>query len=197
MDVNIDQETIRRRAELRRDKFWKVRQERDPGRQRSLATDLAAVRQKEVRDIQVCCALQRRINEYKERQRLAREEVDNFVRTRAGGFDEGRLYEIAADLEAARNEVLAGYRAHVVFEELRRSVRSLLTYTELRRNLHLDIARSCSLLAQTDVRVDDEQRAILSAYSSAAEYHVNTDRRIDTDGSFIIGYFELLNLDLD
>jgi hypothetical protein len=105
MDVNIDQETIRRRGELRENKFWKVRQERDPERQRSLAMDLAAVRQKEVRDIQDCCALQREINEYKERQRLAREEVDNFVRTRAGDFDEGRLYEIAADSEAARNEV--------------------------------------------------------------------------------------------
>jgi hypothetical protein len=55
----------------------------------------------------------------------------------------------------------------------------------------------CSQLAQAGIRVSDEHRTILSAYSSAAEYHVNTDRRIDIDGSFMIGYFELLDLELD
>jgi hypothetical protein len=73
----------------------------------------------------------------------------------------------------------------------------LLTYKKLRHKLHIDVAKACCRNAKAGFALTEEQHALLSAFSSEAEYHVNSGRRADMEGRFVVGPFELLTLELD
>ncbi|KAF1362119.1 hypothetical protein EJ07DRAFT_153688 [Lizonia empirigonia] len=149
-----------------------------------------------------CCELQRDIDEYENQEALLQEGVLRFIATRMDEFEEDENQEnVTNPPEAATGEVNAA-QAYDAFKVFKRTFHCLLMYTKLRRNLHIDCVKSCSREAQSRNPITSEQRDILSIYSPAPEYQIHArrneieERHTYTSGVFIMGFFELLNLEL-
>ncbi|KZM19339.1 hypothetical protein ST47_g9498 [Ascochyta rabiei] len=204
-DVDVGEDAIARSVALRESKIWERRSRRG-ATARSLSAEFAAVRWKEVGGILLCHALQQDIDKYLTREDEARERVEEFIGV-YGDPDRVSEEDMLALVGAHPDTKLEqkwGRRAKKAIRALAWQIRLLLTYTQLRLKLHVDLARTCWLrdwsghvLTEEQRATNGEQRVILSGFSSEAEYHVQKGSWSGLEGKVVTGSFTLLDLDYD
>ncbi|KAF9695089.1 hypothetical protein EKO04_006977 [Ascochyta lentis] len=193
-DVDVGEDAIARCVAQRRGKIVE-RRRRQGATARSLSAEFRALRWKEVGGILVCHDLQQDIDKYVKREDEAREKVEDFIDT-YGGLDlvsEEEMLAVAEFHPQAKVEKMWGRVAKKAIRALAWHIRILLTYTQLRLELHVDLAQGCRSGLRSGHASTEEQRAILSAFSSKDEYRVQKQRLPGVEGEVVTGRFVLLD----
>ncbi|KAJ4342576.1 hypothetical protein N0V95_006887 [Ascochyta clinopodiicola] len=204
-DIDVGEVAIARCVALRESSIWERRSRRG-ATARSLSAEFAAVRWKEVGGIVLCNALQQDIEKYLGREEEARERVEEFIGIYGDPdlVSEEQMLALVEVHPDTKLEMMWGRRAKKASRALAWQIRLLLTNTQLRLKLHVDLARACWLrdrfghvLTGEQRTLAEEQRAILSEFSSEAEYYVHKGSWPDVEGEVVTGRFTLLDLDYD
>ncbi|KAJ8112469.1 hypothetical protein OPT61_g5168 [Boeremia exigua] len=168
MHIHVNSEAVQRKLADLEHIIRRRRAERTEWLCMSMPAYLADMRLWETCYIQVRSAMQREFDRYKDQEAHYQAEADWFIHGAMNDYkDDQGFLELVENLSSAVAQRATGDRAARAFEKPKSKLRSLLAYTQLRRELYVILVQDGLRQIQIEDAIAEEQQIAFCLFLSS------------------------------